>query len=184
MAVFYYLISSLPMLSLEDKPKISSKDFLASCVDSLSANQFSEIRNLSLLPPENLDDITNPVIKEWFDWETCLRNALAKLRSRDTNMDADSVLRNEKDFYSEIAKGVQEAMGRSNPIEKEECLDQMRWNKLSSLEVGHNFDYAILCIYRIKLMLCEKRLHWDKVKGNENFDKIVDSIYGAWTPDK
>jgi hypothetical protein len=184
MAVFYYLISSLPMLSVEEKPRISSKEFLASCVDFLSANQFSEIRNLRLIPPENFDNLSSQVIKEWFDWETCLRNSLAKSRGRETSIDVTHVIRGEKDFYSEINKGIQDAMGRSNPIEKEEVLDRMRWEKLCSLEVGHNFDYANLCIYRMKLLLCEKRIHWDKVKGNENFDRIVDSIYGAWTPDK
>ena len=43
MAKYYYLISSLPMLSLENEPAISYQDFLARCREQLSDSDFKEI---------------------------------------------------------------------------------------------------------------------------------------------
>jgi len=183
MALFYYLISSLPTLFIDEAPILNSDDFLGSCEDSLSANDFSELRNIQLVPPKDYSFFSNKEIIAWYDWDTCLRNSIARIRSANVSFEHLDSDRPENDFFSEISKGVQDAMSRTSPLDKEEVLDNLRWNKLSDLEVGHNFDFSILCIYRLKLLLCEKRVHWDKVKGNSNFEKIIDSIYGAWTPD-
>jgi hypothetical protein len=183
MAVFYYLISSLPMLSYDETPKITSEKFLESCEDSLSANNFSELRNIQLVPPGDYSFFSNKEVRKWYDWDTSLRNALVRLRAGKSAFEPENDLRAERDFFSEIAKGAQEAMSRTSPLEKEEYLDRMRWSRLTDLETGHNYDFSILCIYRLKLLLCEKRQHWDRVRGNENFDKIIDKIYGSWSPD-
>jgi len=182
MAVFYYLISSLPMLSYDETPKITSEKFIESCEDSLSSNDFSELRNIQLVPPADYSFFSNKEVRKWYDWDTSLRNALVRLRAGKVAFESEGDLRTEGDFFSEINKGVQEAMSRTSPLEKEEYLDQMRWARLTDLESGHNYDFSVLCLYRLKLMLCEKREHWDRVHGNENFDKIIDNIYGSWSP--
>jgi len=175
MAQFYYLISSLPMLTLNESPSIDSSQFLDSCLDFISPENFEILENLSIAP----DDLSvDSAIPEWSVWETLLRNRLVTQRGK-TGSGYEKYLHEERDSFSEIEKGVQEAYLKPDPLEREDYLDQMRWTKLEDLEVGHDFDFIKLCIYKMKLMLCEKRLGRNKEKGSQNYDDIVEAIYGV-----
>lgn len=150
---------------------------MAACTDFLSVKEMAELQELSLIPPEQYAGKTKTV-SAWYDWETCLRNALVQLRSKGKGAEGEKFLRQENDFFSEISKGVQEAFNKSTPLEMENLLDKMRWAELDDLAVGHDFDFAILCIYKLKIMICEKQLLLDKNNGSDNFDDIIEQIYG------
>jgi len=163
------------MLTLDESPLIDSLKFLDSCSDFISPEDFEILTNLSISP----DDLTtDSPIPEWSIWETLLRNRLVTKRGK-SGSGADKYLHEEMDSFSEIEKGVQEAYLKSDPLEREDYLDQMRWTKLEDLEVGHDFDFKKLCIYKMKLMLCEKRLGRNREKGSRNYDDIVETIYGV-----
>ena len=174
MAQFYYLISSLPMLTLDESPSIDLSGFMDSCVDSLSPDEFQSLEALSADPGDLSDDCALP---EWNIWETVLRNQLVHKRIKPGN-GGEKYLHEEYDTFAEIIKGVQEAYLKSDPLERENYLDQLRWSELENLEVGHEFDFRKLCIYKIKLMLCEKRKSRSREKGSENYDDIIETIYG------
>jgi hypothetical protein len=161
------------MLMLNESPSIDSSQFLDSCSDFISPEDFEILTNLSISP----NDISSP-IPEWSIWETLLRNRLVHQRGS-AGSGYEKYLHEERDSFSEIEKGVQEAYLKSDPLEREDFLDQMRWTKLEDLEVGHDFDFIKLCIYKMKLMLCEKRLGRNKEKGSLNYDDIVETIYGV-----
>lgn len=177
MAAFYYLVSSLPMLFLGETPKLSSDEFLAACTDFLTADEINELKKLSLVPPEDYLMSTNLSAIYWYNWETCLRNSLVHLRAKGRSKDPETFLREEADFFSEIEKGVQEAFSKSSPLETEKALDRLRWGRLDDMEVGHMFDFCKLCVYKLRLMLCEKQSLLNKEKGSDNFDEIVKYIY-------
>ena len=182
MAAFYYLVSSLPMLAHGEAPLISEEEFVAACGDSLSFTELQELNALSLVPPEDYTDSAATHSVAWYDWETCLRNALVALRGKGKGKgkgsDSEKFLRSEADFFSEIEKGVQESFNKPTPLEMENALDKLRWNRLDDMEVGHMFDFYKLCIYKLRLMLCEKQTLLNKEKGSDNFDEIVKHIYG------
>ena len=172
MAQFYYLISSLPMLELDEVPNVNSTGFLELCADFVSPVQSEILAGLSLVP--NKDDDSFP---EWNRWETMLRNRLALHREAFVK-GASNFTREEKDYFAEVEKIVQDAYLKDNPLEREDFLDRMRWARLEDLEVGHEFDFMKLCTYRLKLLLCEKRRNRDKEHGSSNYDRIVSDIYG------
>jgi hypothetical protein len=166
------------MLSPGEQPMLSSEDFLASCKDALSASEFDILENLALLPSERNTTCKTSAVEDWYVWETCLRNALVHMRTKGKAADSEKFIRPELDFFSEIEKGVQEAFGKPTPLEMENALDKLRWSRLDEMEVGHVFDFTKLCVYKLKLMLCEKLNLLDKEKGSENFDNIINHIYG------
>lgn len=176
MAKFYYLLSSLPLLSYGNAPPLNCGEFIDACTDFLSANEINELQMLQLVPPDDYSG-NDATVAAWYEWETGLRNALVNLRGKGKGQEAEKYLREEKDFFSEIGPGAQEAFNKQSPLEMEQNLDKMRWNKLDDMEVGHIFDFALLVIYKIKLMLCEKQQLPEKEKGSENFDHIVEDIY-------
>lgn len=178
MAAFYYLISSLPMLYRGEAPAISIEKFIASCVDFLTSEEMEELNALSLVPPEDYNRVAFPHSAVWYDWETCLRNALVYLRGKGKAAESEKFIREEADFFSEIDKGVQESFNKSTPLEVENALDNLRWSRMDDMEVGHIFDFRKLCVYKLKLMLCEKQALLNREKGSDNFDRIVTHIYG------
>ncbi|HJO94284.1 MAG TPA: hypothetical protein QF753_12860 [Victivallales bacterium] len=176
MAALYYLVSSLPLLTLGEKPPFSSDKYIEMCKTFLTEKQMEDLLSLNLIP-NHTDSADSEVINRWYDWETCLRNSVAKIRSSVFNKDFSSFLKYENDYFSEIDKGVQEAYSADNPLEKEDAIDKLRWTSLDNIEAKHQFDFGKLCIYKIRLMLCEKRMKRSESKGKENLDNTLSELY-------
>lgn len=178
MSTLYYLISSLPTLSLWEKPEIDLNSFLELCKDQLDINEYNAVKEIEFLPSEDLEkQHKNLSLKKWYNWETCLRNKVAKLRTNNTDKDCTSYLHEEKDYFPEIERISQEAMGADNPLDKEKILDNGRWERLCELESGHIFDIDLVFIYKLKLFICEKWLTRQEDAGRENLDKALDELY-------
>jgi hypothetical protein len=178
MASLYYLVSSLPLLTLEEKPPFTTEDYLDMCKTFITEQQMHELSELNLAP--NYDSaINSKTINNWYEWETCLRNSVTKIRSSVFNKDFSSFLRYEKNYFSEIDKGVQEAYSTNNPLKKEDAIDKLRWTSLDTLEATHQFDFGKLCIYKIRLMLSEKRMKRSEDKGKKNLDNILSELYST-----
>ncbi|MCK5843762.1 MAG: DUF2764 family protein [Victivallales bacterium] len=175
MAEYYYLVASLPMLSLGEASSISSDEFLESVGEHLQKALADELGELSLLPSE--DASKESVAADWNCWETSMRNSIARLRAKGDFAQSERYERGAGEFFSEIEAGVQEAFAKSDPLERETLLDELRWRFCEDLELGHDFDIFKLAAYRLKLLLCEKRAAFSKEKGGENYDSIIESVY-------
>ena len=175
MAAYYYLISSLPMLDLDSPVKLDSSAFIELCRDFLPENELEIISSLKIEPNETSTNISE--LEAWKNWETQLRNSLVKYRGKEANINVNDYLREERDYSSEIEKGVVDAYSKSNPLEREDHLDKVRWSKLEGMEVGHDFDFLKLCLYKLKLLICEKRNKYNLEKGSQDFDEVIAHIY-------
>lgn len=175
MSEYYYLVASLPMLTLEAVPEISSDEFLAAISEHLSSFELSALETLSLLPSIGESRIES--VQAWNEWETSVRNTIVGLRAKGDVSKSDNFKRSDCGFFSEIDKGVVEAFAKSNPLEREKHLERIRWAFLDDLELGHDFDIVKLAAYRLKLMLCEKRSSVSVEKGAANYDAIIASVY-------
>jgi hypothetical protein len=180
MSSYYYLISSLTLPVLGEKSPLSLERFMDSCSDWVSGSEYMELENVSLIPDFEIVS-KNKVVNQWKNWENCLRNRVAKTRAGNLNRSAASYIQEERDVFSEIDRGVQEAYSAENPMLKEKVLDELRWKELDSLESGNQFKFAILCIYKLRLMLCEKWLTRESEKGVRNLDDVLLDFY---SPDK
>jgi hypothetical protein len=175
MSEYYYLVASLPMLSLEDLPEISSEEFLEVTMDHLPACEFAALRDLSLQPISSESQLDS--IKAWSEWETSVRNTIVVMRAEGDASLVESFKRSGGGFFAEVEKGVSEAFSKSDPLEREKYLANMRWAFLDDLELGHEFDVVKLVVYRLKLLLCEKFAHVSKEKGVANYDTIIAGVY-------
>lgn len=173
MAEYYYLASSLPMLMPDLDPVMSLEDFEEQCSDWLSPEELAVINDLGLVPGGG--HAPGSAGARWNDWETCLRNRLARGRSG-SGQELENILREESDCYGEIELGVAETLASTDPMEREKMLDALRWRFLDDLETGHTFDFDALCVYKLKLLL---RLKWTGRAvntGRENLAKTIDTI--------
>jgi len=159
-AKFYeYLVSSLPMLSFGRKMPFSFERFLETCKALIPEDDFKVVEGISL-------DWQDPrsqhaLIKRWFEFDTALRNEIAKARAVHRHMDAAKYLRGDVSF-SDPALIRLALNSHRNPsiIEAERILDEARWHVLEELASGHYFDLEFLVTYALKLRMLER---WDRI---------------------
>lgn len=140
------------MLHFGTKPPFSSELFLAICRDLIPESGWrilEQCRRETLLE----DQISQPTLKKWVDFEVGLRNELVKVRAARKKIEPAKYLR--RDGYSEIE--LYHIAIHSHRItaliESEKFLDQQRWSKLDGLSLGHYFDLEFLIIYYLKLRI-------------------------------
>ncbi len=170
---YYYLVSSLPLLRLEEPPPFSSSEFLDACGNQLSAARLAELAQITLLPRALP---CCEVERLWNEWETGLRNCLVRHRAAVLGLDPERQLRPTSEVWVQLDRQVEEAMSARDPGQRELALDRLRWQHLSDLEPGHSFDFEILVIYRLKLLLVEKRAARSIEGGTRNLEALLGRV--------
>jgi len=167
---FYYLLSSLPYLDLHRPMPIARADFLARCQEQLAHADYAQLTELGRIPRETACCETEA---RWNAWETALRNCFVRLRAARRNDLPDAWLHPESETFAELERQVFEAFDGTNPREERLALDQLRWQRLCELELGHTFDFEALVIYHLKLILLEKWANLNVERGLAALDEIV-----------
>lgn len=167
--VLFALLASLPMLKRDETPYLSMEDLQSSAEAFLSAKKMKLFKALSLSANDGTAFPASSLAARYVKWEIAFRNSIAKLRAARLGVDPAPYLRDfaydtEADHY---ARG---AFSAENPLEREKQLDYARWAKLEELELGHRFDFDVLCAYKLKL---EIQLKW-KARSAELAAKNLD----------
>ena len=170
---YYYLMASLPMLSLEGDLMTTSSQFMSLCQETLPESQYQQLEAVSLVP--GVVSCCSADTK-WQAYETVLRNCVSRLISHKTKADPAPYLKEEVDAFMGLEKSIEDAFDGSNPMQAEKKLDGMRLYVLDDLATGHDFDFEALFIYRVKLLIVEKWNSLTKALGQEKVDKTVAQI--------
>ena len=83
-------------------------------------------------------------------------------------LNPDPFLR-EAPFYTGLPAMVKEALSAGTPKAVETALDRRRWSYLEELETGTQFDLGRLIVYRLKLLLLERKSQFRPEPGLESF---------------
>ena len=168
---YYYVITSLPYLSLGEEPYIRKDDFLADCKSYLKRTDFNMLESVSLFDAEE-NDVHPGVIRRFFRWERGIRNVLVRLRAKSLGLEPDEFIRDEIVEHSQTLL-AEDAFNANSPLMAEEILNKARWRYLDELEFGHYFDIERLVIFFIKLQILERISSFDDEDGMERLNAIV-----------
>jgi len=164
---YYYLVASLPLLRFTDAPPFSSRTWLEKCREQVAENDFALLARIALDKLE-LRRGDHALWQAYSAWETALRNELARQRAQRLGVDAEPFLR-DAPFYSGMPALAKEALGAGTPRAVENALDLQRWSYLEELETGTRFDLGQLIVYRLKLLLLERKNRFQPKTGRESF---------------
>ena len=168
---YYYVITSLPYLSLSEELPIRKDDFLANCEKYLKKTDFDILESVSLFDAEE-NEVPLDVIRRFFKWETGLRNSLVRLRAESLGLEPDEFVRGEIfDHFQALL--AEEAFNADSPLMAEEILNKARWRYLDELEFGHYFNIESLVIFFIKLQILERISSFDAEEGRERLNAVV-----------
>lgn len=152
---YYYFAATLPMLSLEDGPRLNVEEFLARAQEQLSRDDYAALYSVGLVPRYPPSGLT-AAGRDWYEFETALRNEIASDRARRERCDPEKHLRGEYRPDPFLADFVGEAAGEENPLKIEQSLNRKRWEKLEEIGLNHFFNITFLTVYYLKLQLLEK----------------------------
>lgn len=170
---YYYLVASLPMLSVSGEVPFSVEHFMGQCRDFLSDDLYELLDGVKQIPGEKSCCETE---KKWNAFETSLRNRAAHWVAHKTKADVTPFIREESEVFMTLEKQVEDAFDTDNPMEVEKALDKLRWYELDSLASGHDFDFDALFIYKIRLFILEKWSGLSKEAGQEQVENSVAAI--------
>ena len=125
----WYLVSSLPVLRLGEKPALGVEAFRSACSGHLSDDETAAI--------EAVLGNSEPPVGAAFGWwnsEVQLRDAVVRVRAKNRGADAAPFLKPYAGFSVAIEKQVTDAFARPNPLEQELALDEARWMRADEID--------------------------------------------------
>ncbi len=170
---YYYLVSSLPYLQLEGKIPFSEKTFISMCSDLLPSKLLEELKRVSMLPSSKHCCISE---YQWNAFETNLRNWCVHIRTHKTSHDPIDFLREDLDIYATMERDIEAAYDSATPLITEKKLDLLRWQELDNIKSTHEFDFDVLFIYKIRLLLMGKWQELEKENGQKELDSLVEGV--------
>lgn len=161
---YYYFISTLPHITLDEPPPFSKEEFLEECARWLPPDHAADITALMNGQDE---EATHAACMEWREWEHTLRSALVTARCARLQKDPAQYLRGPAAPESDVRTGVQEVMKVSSPEEQEKALDKLRWDFLDRMAGAHVFDFHVAVAYALKLRIALRWAQLSEKKGTE-----------------
>jgi len=164
----WYLVSSLPVLRLGEKPPMSVEAFRSACAGHLSDDE--------MLAVEAVLETREPPVGEasgWWNSEVQLRDAVVRVRAKNRSTDAASFLKPYEGFSVAIEKRVTDAFARPNPLEQELALDEARWVLADELALAEPFGFPGVLAFAIKVRMAERWAELDETIGQEKVEEFV-----------
>jgi hypothetical protein len=168
---YYYLVASLPHLSLRAAPPLTTGQFLRRCAAQVSAAHYRILAEVELFQAQPAKTAL-ALLDRWYDREHALRNALAIVRAQRLGVEAAAHLRHFRHNHA-LAEIAERFLTLDSPFATDEALDQVRWRFLEELGFGHYFDLETLVIYRLKLRILERRARFDPATGAALLDRML-----------
>ena len=139
---------------------------------------------------------SNKFIREYFRFDLNLRNAKVRFLNQElgrpeeqdvvTGRGSDDDEHLDIDLYRfhggefEELRQVQDALALGDILSREKALDDISWEKISSLETFHYFDLTAVLAYVAKLHIVDRWLALDEEKGRELFRQLVNEVRGTF----
>jgi len=153
-------------------PPISWDDFVMQCEGVLSEEQVQGIRLLTdpLLAQESA---LKPLL-QWASSEIQLRNALARARQGHWGSEARVTEQMHSGWNVRISRVAAEAVSRTNPLETEQMLDDLRWELAEDLALSDPYGYAAIVSWGIRLQIAIRWASLETEAGMQRLEELID----------
>jgi hypothetical protein len=166
MASYYYLISSLPMLSADGGMPFSYAEFLKMCQSNVSEETYKLLEGLTLSSKDG------PLLDEWGAFYNSLTKELNSQRSAKLGKPYPAIT----DKEPASAAVASAAVAAKDPLTAERVLLDYEFDQLDMMVGLHSFDDYVLFGYAVKLKLLERVSSFVKEKGKKEFNDILKGL--------
>lgn len=168
----YYFIASLPLLQWGESPAIEPDQFMDACGDQMSAALAPVAKALAsgAIPPGESPGF----LPAWRNADNQIRNAIASQRAARRHVDASRNQRPTGHFDLAIETGVKESFAHRTPLEREQALDRIRWNKVGELCGFDPFSISTVLAYAVRLNIAQRWATLDTEAGREAARQLIE----------
>lgn len=166
MSSYYYLMSSLPMLTADGEMPFSYGTFLQMCSGNVSKARYQMLESLTVASSEG------PMVSEWAKFYGTLNEELVYQRCQKLGRSCQAPSNRDSDAVRIITA----VMNENNPLEAEKMLLALQFEKLDELVNMHYFDDCALVGYAMKLKLLERKTIFRQQQGQAELGRIVDEL--------
>lgn len=167
---YFFLIASLPGLSLDAPPTLTVGKFRKMCEGWLTERELSAVDEVLTA---NESRSHNPFLLRWRDRETQLRNAVVRQRAAKLSVDPESHLRDHGAVEAATEKLVSNIFMRQPTLGRELELDRHRWQIVDEV-AGHDpYRLSGILAYALKLRIAERWAHMDERRGREALEELA-----------
>lgn len=162
----YYLVATLPHLTLDGVLPFSAQEFGAMCEGVLSEEELADIRILL-----GLDEGApqTAVVRQWQAQSKLLNQEVARTRADTAGADLKIV----QAYTGVVEPGVAHAFSASNPGARELELDKLCWSLADELAVDESFGFAAVVTFAVKLTLAARWAALDAREGEVKLEKLI-----------
>jgi Protein of unknown function (DUF2764). len=201
---YHYIVTGLPLLVLDNENKAFSYDKLRQALreqlplDDLRWVDWLDFgMNPSCLGPHFYRAALrqkNPFICAYFDFDLKLRNTLAAFSARKAGIPLASVIlpSHDPDFDQALLQSRAADFGlrqlwepaarlfsileNPNLLQREEKIDQLRWDEATRICTFHYFNINTILGFLLKAALVQRWMLLDKDLGQERFQALVKEL--------
>ena len=135
---------------------------------------------------------TEGFLHQWFRFEQDLRNILTGWNSRQYEMQLDGQLigqneitqaiahNNSRDFglarEVEFMDKLEQALERDDLLEREQAIDYIRWNYITTLNTFHYFSTEVVLGYFLRFILLDRWLRLSAKRGKDRIEQYLQKM--------
>ncbi len=168
-----YVVASLPLLILGERPTFTTQEFLFKCEGALLAH---DLRCLRRLLTGEAGSCKQPFAQAWHRHEEQLRLAIAHVRAGRLGIERPEESVKYRTLEPDAQRVVVDAFAKTHPLERERVLDEYRWHMLDELAFQDAFGLATVLAFGLKLRIAERWADLETERGEKAFEQHAAGI--------
>ena len=121
----------------------------------------------------------NRFIREYFDFDGRLRNMKVNYLAKRLGKKGEDYVVELPEADFEEAKQIEEILADADFVEREQKMDELKWEKASDIARMDYFNMNAILAFMVKAKTVQRWAELDAAKGQEMFKKLVQEIRGT-----
>ena len=126
----------------------------------------------------------NRFICEYFDFDARLRNIKVQYLAKRLGKKAEDYTLEVPEADFEEEKQIQEILADADFVEREQKMDELKWEKASDIARMDYFNMNAILAFLVKAKTVQRWAELDPEKGTEMFNKLVEEVRKQKTEDR
>ena len=122
----------------------------------------------------------NRFIREYFDFDGRLRNMKVNYLAKRLGKKGEDYMVDLPEADFEEAKLIEEILADADFVEREQKMDELKWEKASDIARMDYFNMNAILAFMVKAKTVQRWAELDETKGDEMFRKLVKEVRGTF----
>ena len=176
----WYLVASLPSLTLGAEPPMAASAFRALCGEHLPDRDLRELDAVLGSDPAAAGAFTSAFARAWRECTLRFQDECAVLRAARLGIDSSAWRTDIGVPDATLIAAVRDAMQQADPRSRELQLDTLRWRTLEDLARLSPFGLPAVLAYGLRLQLAARWAARTEAAGRERLARNLEAMFAVF----